>query len=90
MPHELAERPLWLVWSHEHKSWWGPNQCGYFWNIGEAGRYTLEDALKICRARGVERNIWTTPPELVQPSPELLEILIGRNESPMMIPKGES
>ena len=39
---------LYLVWSHEHGAWWGPQNRGYFTRIQDAGRYTREDALSIC------------------------------------------
>lgn len=46
-----------LVWSNEHRSWWGPNRCGYFISIDKAGRYTREEAINISFARGGwERN----------------------------------
>lgn len=64
--------PLWLVWSNEHRAWWGPNGRNYYWGIESAGRYTLAEAQKICGMRGVERGNGINPPELVQPSPELI------------------
>jgi len=44
--------PVWspyLIWSHEHSAWWGPGEHGYTPELTEAGRYTREDALRICR-----------------------------------------
>lgn len=42
-----------LVWSNEHKAWWGPNNAGYYTSLKSAGRYSREDALEICvGARG--------------------------------------
>lgn len=38
-----------LVWSNEHRAWWGPNNAGYYGSIASAGRYTRDEALKICR-----------------------------------------
>lgn len=37
-----------LVWSFEHGRWWRPGERGYTPNFEEAGRYTLEQAQKIC------------------------------------------
>lgn len=37
-----------LIWSDEHRSWWGPNRCGYVKSIGSAGRYTEGEAIDIC------------------------------------------
>lgn len=39
----------WLVWSIEHDRWWKPGAYGYTDNIKEAGLYTFEQALDICR-----------------------------------------
>jgi hypothetical protein len=36
-----------LIWSWEHKMWWGPNHCGYTPHLEEAGRYTEAEAAKI-------------------------------------------
>ena len=37
-----------LIWSNEHNSWWMPNSSGYTQKAQYAGRYTLEEAIKIC------------------------------------------
>ena len=39
---------IYLIWSHEHAMWWGPGGCGYTAHLIEAGRYTRDDALRIC------------------------------------------
>ena len=50
LPPEDAE---YVVWSNEHSAWWGPNRAGYTTHLSVAGRYTREQALKICvGARG--------------------------------------
>lgn len=67
---DLLTAPMWLVWSNEHAAWWSPQSAGYCWDINAAGRYTIEDALEICKARGVKRGDGINPPELIQPSPE--------------------
>lgn len=33
-----------VIWSHEHKAWWGPDHCGYTEDLTQAGRYTLAEA----------------------------------------------
>ena len=38
-----------LVWSNEHRRWWAPGHVGYVQRVGEAGRYTRDQALAICR-----------------------------------------
>lgn len=37
-----------LIWSNEHRAWWRPDSQGYTVNMGGAGRYSREDALRIC------------------------------------------
>jgi len=45
-----------VVWSNEHMAWWGPNRAGYYTHLSAAGRYSREDALRICKgARGGRR-----------------------------------
>jgi len=36
-----------LIWSFEHRAWWGPDRCGYTTDIERAGRYTKEEAGEI-------------------------------------------
>lgn len=48
-----GEESLYLIFSSEHTfedaaMWWRPNSCGYTEVITEAGRYTYEEARKIC------------------------------------------
>ena len=40
---------VYLIWSNEHRRWWGPGSCGYVTRLGEAGRYTRAGALQVCR-----------------------------------------
>jgi hypothetical protein len=39
---------IYLIWSHEHAMWWGPDGYGYTAHLSEAGRYTHDDVLHIC------------------------------------------
>lgn len=56
-----------LVWSNEHKCWWGPNRAGYVGRLADAGRYTREEAIKICvNARG-GRQFNSNPSEVPLP-----------------------
>ena len=36
-----------VMWSHEHDAWWGPDHCGYTRDLEKAGRYTGTEAGKI-------------------------------------------
>jgi len=38
-----------LIWSNEHRAWWRPGGYGYTAVLLEAGRYSREKALHICR-----------------------------------------
>jgi hypothetical protein len=39
--------PLWVVWSEEHRGWWGPGRVGYTPSLEHAGRYSQADAVAI-------------------------------------------
>lgn len=41
----------WLVWSHSHGMWHGPDARGYRRNVLEAGRFTWTEAQRICSLR---------------------------------------
>ncbi len=65
-----SEKAEWLIWSNEHRAWWGPRRCGYPRDIAEAGRYTLKDARNICRSRSWE--VGHIPPETMIHEAEVL------------------
>lgn len=45
-----------VIWSNEHRCWWGANERGYTAHLESAGRYTRDAALGICiGARGGRR-----------------------------------
>lgn len=54
-----------LVWSHEHSAWWRPNHSGYTTFLAGAGRYSREEALRICtQAHGGFGGGACPPPEI--------------------------
>ena len=53
-----------LVWSNEHRCWWGPERRGYRAEIEHAGRYTREEAIKICRGARGGREFNSNPTEV--------------------------
>lgn len=66
--HPEAAEPMWLVWSVYYDAWWGPGGCGYFSNLLRAGRYTREDAERVC-ANGGSKGFSATgqPSEVMVP-----------------------
>jgi len=38
-----------VVWSNEHRAYWGPGRVGYTRSFNAAGRYSQEVAFEICR-----------------------------------------
>lgn len=60
-PKNHSWRNQYLVWSHEHKAWWGPNNNGYFQGIRNAGIYSREQALEIVKGATIAIN-WQWPP----------------------------
>lgn len=58
----MADEPY-LIWSHEHGAWWGPEECGYVRSLSQAGRYTQAQALAVCARAlpGTSRRLRTFP-----------------------------
>ncbi len=44
----MTDQTLYLVWSHEHAAWWAPACDGYETRLSLAGRYTQDQAFRIC------------------------------------------
>jgi hypothetical protein len=42
------QRRYYLIWSNEHRAWWGPDSLGYTTVLEKAGRYTKAEADHIC------------------------------------------
>lgn len=74
-PSGATSRPdKWLIWSNEHRAWWGPDSSGYRGIISHAGRYSFEEASAICKDGGRQRA-WSEskgPFEVMVPAPECL------------------
>lgn len=62
----------WLIWSNEHSAWWKASRNGYTYNVREAGRYSLADAIKICSSANVYLRPEGPPNEVMTPAPEFL------------------
>lgn len=39
-----------LIWSNEHRAWWGPDHRGYVKGVWSAGTYSRDEALAVCRS----------------------------------------
>jgi hypothetical protein len=37
-----------LVWSNEHRVWWGIGQWGFVQDLDEAHRYSRDEAVEVC------------------------------------------
>lgn len=61
-----------LIWSNEHRAWWGSNHVGYTNRIEIAGRYSQQEAIEICNRANYHWNESTLPDEL--PIPEYLAL----------------
>lgn len=68
LPIESAKSDLWLVYSNEHRAWWGPGHHGYTTDTDRAGRYSHAAAAAICaQANIVPRD---PPNEVMVLAPE--------------------
>lgn len=65
-----------LIWSNEHRAFWGPVRCGYTTDHVKAGRYTREQATEIVReARGGMRK-GDNFPEIAVREEDVFEMLV--------------
>ena len=67
---EEAEHRRYLIWSNEHAAWWAPDRRGYTTIIGNAGRYTANEAMRICLDANRHLNPDDTPYEVLIRAPE--------------------
>lgn len=65
---EAPDSTVYLVWSNDAGSWWGPNGRAYTGDVWAAGRFTRDEAVKACGMR-----TWSPgapPPEVMVEAPE--------------------
>jgi hypothetical protein len=70
--------PDYMIWSHGRGEWWKPARWGYTDDVLAAGRYSEEEAQRICLEASVGWNGIGDPPEVMVPelsSEELWEIM---------------
>lgn len=62
-----------VIWSNEHRGWWGPGRWGYVQTLKEAGLYPREEAVAIARQAGIARQPFSNPNEIALPFDDALE-----------------
>lgn len=80
----------WLIWSNEHRRWWGPGEHGYTSDVTKAGRYTEERAKEICDTAS---NGWhhpnQPPPEIAVP-PEAIPVRLVKDFPCLVVSQTEA
>lgn len=73
-PRPLPDEAVCLIWSNEHRAWWGPMEHGYVREVRLAGRYPLSRAVTLVTnaQRGRRRPEYREVDELPDPPPELI------------------
>lgn len=66
-----------LVWSNEHRAWWGPDHRGYTRVIERAGRYDRDEAFSIASKRGGGWEREANPDEIAIPEADAIAQYIG-------------
>lgn len=61
-----------LVWSNEHRAWWGPDHRGYTRAIERAGRYDRGEAFSIASKRGGGWEREANPDEIAIPEADAI------------------
>lgn len=64
-----------LIWSNEHRAWWRTGHRGYTTNLFEAGHYTREQAIVICRNAGFPFKTSVGPDEIPVCADDVKELL---------------
>ena len=66
-----------LVWSNEHRAWWGPDERGYTRIIERAGRYDRDKAFSISSKRGGGWQREENPDEIAIPEADAIAQYTG-------------
>ncbi len=64
---------MYLIWSNEHRAWWGPNGSGYVPHLSQAGRYPRPAALEICKGANYGMKFGQPPNEVPVPEQDMLD-----------------
>lgn len=68
----INQPPAYLVWSNEHRAWWGADQRGYTRVIERAGRYARDEAYAIAAKRGGGWQAESIPYEIALPEADAI------------------
>ena len=77
-----------LVWSSEHRGWWGREQWGYVQDIDEAHHYSRDEALEVCLGTMPARH--DQPLNDVPVNLEDIELLLRRFAEAKSAPEDDS
>lgn len=67
-----------LIWSNQHRAWWNPASAGYTMYAELAGRYSRDEAIKICNGRDGWR-VAQPPDEIPVRESDILECVQANN-----------
>lgn len=64
---------MYVIWSTEHRGWWRPARRGYTHHLAEAGAYSRDVALDICRE--ANKRVWPPGEDQVRLPEEIMILL---------------
>lgn len=65
---------MYLIWSIEHTAWWKPSSRGYTRHKSEAGRYSLDEAVKIANGANCGCEGLVGPKEAIVPEGDVSQL----------------
>lgn len=71
----MAGEQVYVIWSNEHRRWWGPGENGYVVRLADAGCYTRSRAVEIAKRAQLGRPSGAPPPEIALPYSDAVECL---------------
>lgn len=69
----MLEQHVYVIWSNEHRAWWGPGERGYVERLADAGCYPRSRAVEIAKHAQDGRARRDPPPEIALPYSDALE-----------------
>jgi hypothetical protein len=74
----MSTPTLYYVWSAEHRAWWRAGHAGYATGLSDAGKYTRNEALEICRQAIPTSAALGSMSEMPVPCDDVAEFLKGQ------------